>query len=278
MKFVFTKDTPDEAKRSALAVAKYLSKLGLKVRTQAPGWSDAPYRTTLLGVRSGLQILVEAQGSLNYSAVLKKFLAWLAIGRHYAELYLATTSDTALEAVGTLAEMKKDGVGLLLVDEGGGVSVHQVARNQALVVTPDPTLRYGECKAEVLAAVRKFNDTDRKDGLRDMCELVERETERLALLAVRRGYLNKTEQEVKGMDWETQINVLAAKGAYHTGHVPILEHTLKTDLLSFKGARNLLDHKTRGKREDASRERQFAERMMQGPRLVAEIGILKRKV
>jgi hypothetical protein len=87
--------------------------------------------------------------------------------------------------------MKRDGVGLLVVDASGVVVESQKARNPALVVTPEPTLRYGDCKQEVAEAIKKFNDVDRKDGLRDMCEIVERETEELALRAVKKNWLTE---------------------------------------------------------------------------------------
>lgn len=185
-------------------------------------------------------------------------------------------SDAVLQA-GTLEEMRKDGVGLLVVDEHA-ISESQKARNPALVVTPDPTLRFGDCKEEVVEAVKKFNDVDRKDGLRDMCEVVERETEGLALLAVRKGWLKMDERAIKRKDWSSQIDALSSNDAYTAGHDPTLSSTLKTDLHSFRGARNLVNHKVRGKRDDAKRQKQFAERMVQGPRLVAELVSLKRKV
>jgi hypothetical protein len=62
------------------------------------------------------------------------------------------------------------------------------------------------------------------------------------------------------------------------GKSPIVGSTLKDDLHSFRGARNLLDHKVTNKREDTKRQQQFAERMMQGPRLVAELVSLNRKL
>ena len=59
---------------------------------------------------------------------------------------------------------------------------------------------------------------------------------------------------------------------------PIVTGIFKNDLHSFRGARNLVDHKVRGKRDDVKRQKQFAERMMQGPRLVSELVSLQRKV
>jgi hypothetical protein len=183
MNFVLT---PEEAQSAALAVARHLRKRGMTVRTEVEPWPSAPYRTTLVARQRGLCLLVEAQGTLNYGNALKGLATWLAANRYYAELYLATVSEAVIQA-GMLGEMKSDGVGLLVIDENGVVSESQRARNPALVVTPDPTLRFGDCKQEVLNSVIKFNDVNRKDGLRDMCEVVEGETEKLALRAVKKG-------------------------------------------------------------------------------------------
>jgi hypothetical protein len=274
MKFVLT---PEEAQVPAVAVAKQLRKRGMTVKSEIEAWPGSPYRTTLVARKSGLCLLVEAQGVLNYGKAIKELATWLAAHRHYAELYLATAYEAVLQA-GVLGEMKRDGVGLFVVDEAGVVSESQKARNPALVVTPEPTLRFGDCRQEVVEAVKKFNEVDRKDGLRDMCEVVERETEELALRAVRRGLLTMDEAAIEAKDWSSQIDTLASKNAYAAGKVPIVSATFKNDLHSFRGARNLVDHKVKGKRDDANRQKQFAERMMQGPRLVAELVSLQRKL
>jgi hypothetical protein len=274
MKFIVT---PEEAQVPALAVARQLRKRGMTVKAEIEPWPGSPYRTTLVARHSGFCVLVEAQGVLNYGKAIKELATWLAANRHYAELYLATVSEAILQA-GMLGEMKRDGVGLLVVDENGLVSESQRARNAALVVTPEPTLRFGDCKQEVLDAVKKFNEIDRKDGLRDLCETVERETEELALRAVRKGLLSMDEAAITAKDWSSQIDTLASKNAYSAGASPIVSTTSKNDLHSFRGARNLVDHKVKGKRDNANRQKQFAERMMQGPRLVAELVSLQRRV
>ena len=178
----------------------------------------------------------------------------------------------------TLAEMRKHGVGWLVVQDGGAVIESSTARNPALVVTPDPNLRYGDCKAEVRAALVKFNEVNRKDGLRDMCEIVERETEELAIACFRKSRLIPDEAAIKKMDWAGQINTLASVNAHPPGAGPIVSDTFKHDLHSFRGARNLIDHKVNTKWEDKRRELQFADRMMQGPRILAEIIRLKRSL
>jgi hypothetical protein len=267
---------PEEAQPVANVIATYWRRLRFNVRWGVP-LKNAPYCTTLLAEKRELQCLVEAQGSLGYGRSIQDLARWLAANNEYAELYLATTSESDMQA-GLLTELKKDGVGIILVDDKKSVSIYQKAINHALVVTPEPTLRYGNYKQDVQNAVNKFNMVDRMDGLRDMCELVEELTEKLALKAVSRSYLNIDKPGIEKKDWSEQINLLASRDAYTSGHQPIVADTLKTDLHSFRGARNLFDHKVRTKREEYKRQRQFAERMMMGPRLVTELVSLIRKI
>lgn len=272
MRFDFT---PEEAQPVAVAAAKDLARQGMKVRCEVEPFEGASYRPTLVAVKSGLTIIVEAQGNLDYHKTLAGFASWLAAGRHYVRFYLATTEHCMMGAT-TLAEMRRHGVGWLVVQDGGSVIESSNARNPALVVTPDPNLRYGDCKVDVRAALVKFNEVNRKDGLRDMCEIVERETEDLATLGVKKNLLTMNEAAVRNMDWSTQINTLASVNAYQAGCPPVIGDPFKHDLHSFRGARNLIDHQVRNKWEDKRRELQFAERMMQGPRIVAELIRLKR--
>ncbi len=273
MRFLFT---PEEAQRTASIVAKYLART-MKVYVEKAFSAEAPYRTTLTAESGGFRLLVEAQGAVDYHRELRDFSQWLLAKRVYAELYLATSQQGGLVA-GMLKTMKEDGVGLLIVDHERHVSLLEKARNPALIVTPEPTLKYGDCKREVKESLVKFNDVNRKDGLRDMCELVERETEALLLLGVRRKRMKMSEKDVKAMDWSSQINTLASSGAHQAGVAPTLGPDLKDDLHSFTRGRNLVDHKAHGKRQEQKRERQFADRMMQGPRLIAELVALQRKI
>jgi hypothetical protein len=274
MKFVFT---PEEAQPIARRVHAHMKKTGYQVTIEKPHSIDAPYRTTLAAKQGQLTKLIEAQGRLDFHRELQDFARWLAAGRQYVELYIATSEETAVPAV-VLQGVRRDGVGLLISDAEGKIQVLEKARNPALQVTPDPTLRYGDCGPEVKQAIEKFNQTDRKDGLRDLCEIVERETEDLALRASRRGLLKMDEQAIVAMDWSSQINALASVNAYNPGRAQLFTPAMKDDMHSFTRGRNLVDHKVRGKKENTKRERQFAERMMQGPRLLAELISLQRKV
>jgi hypothetical protein len=269
--------TPLEARATAHAVADWLTKEKFKVELEA-ALEDAPYRTTLLARSGGLDFLVEAQGSPTFSSGLQELALWLSLGRKYAQFYVAigTTDDIAITGR-MLDQMKKQGCGLLLVREHA-VEIAFEAINPALIVTPDPTLKFGHCKKAVTEALDRFNRGERKAGLRDMCELVERETNALARRLSRKGWIDKAEAIVEHMAFSDKINLLASPGRYQGGRAPLVTDTLKTDLHSFRGARNLVDHPVPSKREEVKREKQFPERMMMGPRLIAEIVPLQRKV
>jgi hypothetical protein len=271
------KFTPDEAQPVANAVASHLRRQGFKVRYETPLKKDAQYLCpTLLAKKRELWWLVEAQGNPSYGKTIRDLAHWLAANNEYAELYLATTAESDIQT-GLLTELEKDGVGFLLVNDDKSVEVYRNAINHALVVTPEPTLKYGCYRQEVTSAVTKFNTVNRKDGLRDMCEIVEGLTEKLVQKAVDKGYF-LDERITEGKDWCGQINILASAKTYKSGHRPIVEDTLKTDLHSFRGARNLMAHKPRNAREEAKRQRQFQERMMMGPRLVAELVSLMHRI
>lgn len=273
MKFTLT---PGEAWPVAEAIAKLFRKRRAKIKVETALANGAPYRTTLVVFEHGKAILIETQGTLTYGRTLQELASWLSSRREYCELFLATSSEGSIP-VGLLSQLQHDGVGLMIVDDDGVVKIEKAPRNPALVVTPDPTLAYGECKKAVTSAVEKFNNVDRKDGLRDMCELVEQETERLIRKAVNKGIINIPVASIDQKDWSDQINALASTQA-HGNKSATLSENLKNDMHSFRGARNLIDHKVKTKREDKKRQRQFAERMVQGPRLVAELVALRRKI
>lgn len=267
--------TPDDAQPIARAVQKHLRKQHIPLEFELAAWDDAPYRTTIVATEGEKKILIEAQRHFDFHKELVDLAKWLMLKRNYSEMYIATAPSASIEA-GVLNELRELCVGLMLVSNDN-VNIYQIARNPALIVNPDPTLKFGARKAEVQAILQKFNYVDRKDGLRDMCEVVERETEALLSLAIKKGLMTVPASSVAQKDWSEQIDSLASATASKTS-TPIIEDKLKIDLHSFRGARNLLDHKTRNKRTELARQRQFAERMAQGPRLLAEILAVARRI
>jgi hypothetical protein len=268
--------TPEEARTTALVVARWLRKHRFKVELES-GLDAAPLRTTLLGVSSDLKYLVEAQGSPSLSSALEGLAVWLSVERAYAQLYVAVSAtDDSVLSGRMLAQMKRHGIGLLLVTDE--VDVAFEARNPALVVTPEPTLKFGSCASDVRIAVDRFNRGERKAGLRDMCELVERETNALARKLARKQWIDRDENTIGGFDFANTINVIASSTRYLGTRAPLVSDKLKDDLHSFRGARNLVDHPVKTKYAEVKRERQFPERMMMGPRLVAELVALQRTV
>jgi hypothetical protein len=211
------------------------------------------------------------------SPALEELAVWLSVERAYAQLYVAVSAnDDSVLSGRMLGHMKRRGIGLLLV--GDDVDVAFEARNSALVVTAEPTLKFGSCSSDVKNALDRFNKGERKAGLRDMCELVERETNALARKLARKNWIDRDETTVDGFDFSNTINVIASSTRYLADRPPLVGQRLKDDLHSFRGARNLVDHPVKTKYAEAKRERQFPERMMMGPRLVAELVALKRRV
>lgn len=176
-----------------------------------------------------------------------------------------------------LNDLARDGVGLMVVGDDGEFAVHKLARNPALMITP-ARVPLGQMRREVDTLIAKFNGGERKEALREMCELVEGRTDAVIRKAARAGHLKVTKAKAMAMDWSDQINVLASAAQYIAPKQPLVSSTLKDDLHSFRGARNLIDHKVRSKAEAAKRERQYPERMMAGPRLLSELITIERKI
>ena len=266
---------PEETELIVFSVAAYYEHDKYRIRQLYAIADDAPYRTTLVATKGAFNVLIEAQKTPHFHRSLESLARWLAAQGKHCEFYVATDDDTALTG-GFLRELKAEGVGLLVVNETGQIDVHIKARNHALVVRPDPGLNLGSSREAVAGALTKFNNVDRKDGLRDMCEIVEGLTEEVLVAAARRGLVAMDEATARSRDWSTQIDSLASSNCCNGN--PIIDSGLKGDLHSFRDGRNLVDHPVVGRREDIRRERRYADKMMMGPRLVAELQETKRRL
>lgn len=270
--------TPEEARSTAEAVARYLNDEKFKkIQAEQSVDSAVSFRPTLSAKKGNRLIYVEAQHAPAYTAGVKELVHWVSVHRVNCVVYVAVSTDASLPA-GALAEMKRDGVGLIMVDDNGDVSIHLEARNPALVVTPDPDLKLGARASVIRQAVEKFNKVDRKGGLQWMCEIVEGETGHLIRKLAVKLWIDKTEAQVLTMNWATQINVSASPDRYINGKSPVVDEKFKADLHSFRGARNLIDHPVTTQAAEQKRQSQFAERMLMGPRLVAELRATKARV
>lgn len=268
--------TPEEAQPCARRLAEELSRRNSVIVEQA-AWPDAPYRTTLFTRIGEEVVLYEVQGELDFHFRLRDFAQWLAAHRKHAEMFVVAES-TASTTAAFYTLLRRHGVGLLIFGkEDDSFDTALTAKNPALQVTPDPVLRYGNAKTEVTDCVAKFNGGARKDALRDLCEFVERETEKTLIVASRKHVISVPEAAIEGQDFAGQINILASPAATSSGKA-LIDNKLKDDLHSFRGARNLLDHKVRSKKEEQRRQCQMAERMMMGTRLMAELISLRRKI
>jgi hypothetical protein len=270
-----TSFTPEEAQAIASDLITHFRKGKATVEVEESLRADAPYRTTLV-VRGVSVALIEAQHAPSFGGSLRDLARWLASEREDCELYVATHEDSELSGA-LLNDLARDGVGLIVVGRDGDVAIHKTARNPALTITP-AKVALGPMRGEVNGLITKFNGGERKDALREMYELVEGKTDAVIRKAARAGYLIVNEASVMAMDWSSQTNTLASPQQYVAGKQPLVSTDLRNDLQSFRGARNLIDHKVRSKAEGAKRERQYPERMMAGPRLLADLLAIERKI
>ncbi len=282
MKYIYT---PEEALSIADTLLRFLREQKFIVAVEQILHEDAPCNTTLLARKGHLNILLEAQNEACCDSSLKELALWLHNKRVCAELFIAT-HRTASFSGQFFKDLDQSGIGLILVEDTGNLKIDRHPQNPALIVCPDPTLKFASYKSKVNQCVAKFNlphsfltpGNPRMDAARDMCELVEGLTEEVALTGTRKNFIKLTEKNVKDQDWSSQINTLASQRACVSDRNPIIDTTLKTDLHSFRSVRNLLDHKVSTKRKEVERQQQLAERMMMGPRLVATLTAIKQRL
>ena len=270
-------DTLLELHGLARNIAREFERRSFRVLAERALGEHAPLRTTLLGKKGEERVLVEVQSRLVFGSAIRDLALWLNRNREYASLYLATSSEAVIPGR-LLRELKRHGVGLLLVDEDGTIQTIQRGQIFALLVPLTPAAPLSQLKKIICRLCERFNDGDRKDALRDLFELVERETDRLAVKAERKGWVSTRVDVLAKANWSTKINILGSADRATGTRSPLLEPKLKDDLHSFRGARNLIDHPVSGARAENRRELQFYERMIQGPRLLSELLRLQRKV
>jgi hypothetical protein len=240
----------------------------------------------LIATKGSLAILLEAQHRLICDQYIKDLSYWLNSNRHNAELFIIADRNTASFSGDFLKQLNQTGVGLILVEDDLEPAIERSPKNPALIISPEPTLRFGPYEKEVKSCIAKFNSpcsflsdyNPRLDAARDMCEIVEGLTEELAIYAVKKKHITLTEKDIMEKDWAGQIDTLRSAKACAPGKSPILDEPLKIDLHSFRGIRNLLDHKTRTRTQEIDRQQQLAERMMMGPRLVDRLVKMKRRI
>jgi len=274
MKYNFT---PDDCQGLADALIDDLKKNKFKVSIEEPIDSDAPYRTTLIAKKRENTMMVEVMKKPSCSKSFADFSNWLASERLYCELYVAIHDESEMIA-GVLNDFRKKGIGLILVDDQGSIQNHQPARNPCLVVSNDPTLKLGQFKNEIIQIIDKHNEGNSKDAVRDLCELVEGFTEIIIYEAQKKGMLTITIEQIKRLKWSNQIDLLATQSRYVPGLDPLIDADLKTDLHSFRGARNLFDHAANTAEKKRRRARQIVERLHMGRRLIHELRIVKRSI
>ena len=254
--------TPDEAQSIADDIISALEGDGWKCAIEEAFHVDAPYTTVILAKKTGQPVwLIEPQAKPSYIRQLTHLSSFLHGQRAHACLYVATTLEGEVSGA-MLTTLKKEGTGLIIVADGA-LSVSLSATTPSLVLRLDPSLSLGRHTKRVEQILEEYNSGNRLGAVRDLCEFVEGETRKLTLNAHRKGRISHTPSDIDKMQWSNRLDVLA-KAA-------IIDQSLKSDLDSFRGGRNLFDHPVKTKAEKRQREQQLVERMMMGARLIGDL-------
>ena len=168
MKF---QDTPRELQHLARQAAEELTRLRFRVFVERAFNNNAPLRTTLLGQKGKESVLIEVQRKPYFGSALRDLAIWLNGGREFARLFLAISAESDIAGT-VLRELKRYGVGLMMLDADGTVQNVQSAQTYALLVPPNPQVSLGSLTSKVCALCAQFNACDRKAALRDVFELV----------------------------------------------------------------------------------------------------------
>jgi hypothetical protein len=258
---------------AALLVAKHFKARKYAVQGEKQISSAYGFRPTLTCKRSWDRIAVEVRSSPIIDGPFRELITTALAGREELTIYIALPRERdgneILLPVSFLDELRKFGVGLLLVSDGE-VEEREKGARCSLRYSVAAGRSMGRYKERVIEAVRKFNRGDNIDGLRDLTEIVEASVEDLAAKAAAKRLIVPTEEEIQTMDFEGKINVLGAPEWRGQPQRRFLEENLKNDLKSYKGARNL-GHHPRSKLQQQNLENQLMERTEASIRLLREI-------
>jgi hypothetical protein len=118
---------------------------------------------------------------------------------------------------------------------------HIKPRNHALCVNPEPTLPLGNKKSQVGRLVERFNQGDRKEALREMCEVFEHEVGAVAIKAARKGCSKGRRRKWSGGPFQEDQRTCGSKRVRGSCQSLGFSAPLKDNLQSFRTARNLAD-------------------------------------
>ena len=273
-----SKATSEEVQSIINRLVQHYKSRKYKILLEKPLHQDSPYRTSIiLSKNDEIPILIEAQTKLYYHEGLRSLIEYNLRNRENCEVYIAVYSTSILPAE-HISKIKREGVGLIFLEENNEIATINQAKNFSLIVTPDPNLIFGKYSLQVKGSIHKFNEVNRKDGLRDLFEVFESSVEDLGVKAIGKNkFLSLNELGFKKKDLNGRIDILGADDAYRSSQA-IVDGILKTDLHSFRNARNLCDHRVRSKKEEYRRQIQFPDKMMLGCRLIHELVELTKKI
>lgn len=251
---------------------------GYKVTRDQPLWDDAPV-VAIRAQKGSEDLLLELRQKPDLPNYLHTFVHQAIAREEPAALAVAVAGtdgedDDPAQSVSfaELRRLRALGVGLIEVGSEGVVVIERAVPFSARTVVPRK-LRGDATIADIAA---KFNRGDSLDAVRDLVVHVEGVVTDIAARAAKRGVINCTEPELLAMhDLSNVIDMLATPNYRTRPQHRVIPIDLKTDLHSFRTARNLAQHAPRNRQQRQRRDRQLKERMDNGFRLCEELAAIK---
>ncbi|MFA5164298.1 MAG: hypothetical protein WC481_01870 [Candidatus Omnitrophota bacterium] len=229
----------------------------------------ASFRPTLICKKGNENIAIEIRNDPVFSEYFEDFVKDCLAERRPVKVYLAMPSILGEEEIAlTHSFMSKAngyGVGVFLVHEKEVIEyIKSVKCNMR--IGPNDCIISSRGKDKILPIISRFNKGEPIDAIRDITELVENLVDNLAKKASKKRKVVPRIKEVTDMNFETKINLLSASDWHGKHQKKHFNEDFKSDLKSFKGARNL-SHHPRDKVLSKKLEQQLIERMLMGTRL-----------
>lgn len=267
---------------TAKKIRKYFQSKRFKISEVVPVDPDISYKVHFLFKKKYESIAVEVRERCDLQVHFKSFIDNCHSKRAPIKIYFAVPEKIGDdETIITHAQrevMEKNCIGLLIVKENEikeDLGTVQCNRKISL----EPTHKFAAFSERIKNIIVDYNKGNCLNALRDLSEIVEECTMKIANKAIRKSkiVLNSDEIENKTIDWEGVINALYS--THYRGHdqARILDKSLFHALKSFKDLRNLGDH-WKTKIEKQKIEEKYPVSMMQGFDVLRDLVKLINKV
>jgi len=266
---------------SAKKIRKHYKSKKYRIKELFPVHEDIGYKIHFIFSKGYEKIAIEVREKCDIQPHFKSFIDGCHSMRVPIKIYFAVPEkigeDYTTITHAQREELEKKGIGLLIIKENEiKEDLGTIPCNRKLAL--DSTHRFPNYKEKVLSLLSNYNKGNCLNALRDLSELVEEATMKLAIKAAKKSIINVDPKKIeeKKLNWDTVINILSLPNYNNTPQTKILDKTVSSSLTSFKDVRNLGDH-WKTKKEKEQIEEKYPVSMMQGLDLLRDLNKLIKK-